>query len=661
MNSATKTTLILFFTLFSLAFWTPAGAATSGVVGDGTPASCTEAALDTALAEGGDITFNCGDAPHTIVLSEDKNIAIDTVIDGDNRITLSGGNAAGLFTVNGESSLTLRRLTILDTAGAAAVYNSGFLTVEQSTFRNNQRGAVYNAGGVITVANSTFEDNANSQGGAITNENSGTLTVTGSTFTNNRNSGSGNGGAIFSSTGSTATIGDSQFRQNQSPGGGAGAIYNTHVMTIENTIVEDNEAASGGGIYNNGTLLVRNSRISGNEATSIGGGGITHFNQTTTESHLTLVNVTIDNNQSGQGGGGIFFSGELATLEATNITVFNNTANTIGGGGLLVVSGDATLTNATFNANDSVATDGNNIENSNTSPGTITLRNTLVVGGECLGPVVNGGGNLQFPGNSCGADITTGDPGLGELADNGGLTPTHAIAENGPAHDAGLNANCPADDQRGVVRPQTATCDVGAFEWGARPILDSLTPAETLALSPTFTLVVNGSNFIPGPSGSRVLWNGAPLATSYVSGVALHVTIPANLIEAGGTATVTVETPVIDGDVSAASRIFTIVKRDQAITFEQLPDRTPETTTFTVSATADSGLAVTFTATGVCTVADSTVTLTGEAGTCTITAQQAGNQSYNAAADVANSFEVRNQSLVFLPLIESVGQAAGAR
>jgi hypothetical protein len=298
-----------------------------------------------------------------------------------------------------------------------------------------------------------------------------------------------------------------------------------------------------------------------------------------------------------------------------------------------------------------VATAGNNVENSNTLPGTITLRNTLVAGGECLGPVVNGGGNLQFPGATCGAGIPTGDPALGDLADNGGRTPTHAIAENGPARNAASNTNCPATDQRGVVRPQANTCDVGAFEWGARPILDSITPASTLALSQTFTLVVSGGNFIPGQLGSRVLWNGAPLATSYISSAELRATAPAALIVAGGTATVTVETPVVDGGESDNTEIFTVVKRNQTIDFESLPNRTPEMTPFTASATASSGLSVTFTATGVCTVAGNTVTLTGQAGACTITAHQPGNQSYNAAPDVARSFEVSDAQSMFLPTL----------
>ena len=60
----------------------------------------------------------------------------------------------------------------------------------------------------------------------------------------------------------------------------------------------------------------------------------------------------------------------------------------------------------------------------------------------------------------------------------------------------------------------------------------------------------------------------------------------------------------------------------------------------TLTATASSGLAVTYSGTtNVCTVAGSQVSLVG-IGTCTITAQQAGNASYAAATDVTKSFAV---------------------
>jgi hypothetical protein len=81
----------------------------------------------------------------------------------------------------------------------------------------------------------------------------------------------------------------------------------------------------------------------------------------------------------------------------------------------------------------------------------------------------------------------------------------------------------------------------------------------------------------------------------------------------------------------------------QTITFPTLPDRTFGEADFTVSATASSGLEVNFTATGKCTVSGGLVHLVG-AGSCTVTAHQAGNTSYLAAADVAQSFDIAKAS-----------------
>ena len=644
---------ILFLAMLNILFWMPAWAATDAadaVVGNGSPASCTEAALATALEAGGTVTFNCGAAAHTIFFSDAKSLNVNVTLDGGDLITLSGNNVTRLFNIPDEVTVTFRRLVLIDSpASAAGVYNSGTLRVEQSTFDNHLRGAIYNAGGTITVISSAF---ANNKGSAIVNENAGTLSVFGSTFTDNSTIGSGNAGAIYGSTGSTNTIANSYFEGNKAEDGAGGAIYNSFVMTIENTTIINNIGYGGGGIQNNGTLTVINSRITHNQAIGSGGGGIGHFNQSQTPSKLTLIQSTVDDNTSQQGGGGIWFSGEFATMEAVNSTIYSNTATTIGGGGLYVNSGgDATLTNVTFNNNTSLDSEGDDVENSDDLPGTIMLRNTLVVGGACSGTVTDGDGNLESPGASCGFDTASADPGVGALTNNGGRTATQAITEGGPAQNTAINANCPATDQRGVLRPQFTTCDIGAFEWGALPILTSIAPQSTIALSPTFTLVVNGSNFIPGTLGSVVLWGGEALPTTYVSGTELRATVDANRIVAGGLISITVQTPVIDGGESEHSEIFTIFKRDQSINFAELADRGVTPATFNVTASATSGLPVSFSATGVCTVAGNTVTLTGVVGTCTITAQQAGNQSYNAAPNVARSFAVTDDALLYLPLI----------
>ena len=69
------------------------------MVGTGTAASCTDAALNAALAGGGLVTFDCG-GPATIDISTGtgtKTIAADTTIDGGGLITISGGNTVRVF------------------------------------------------------------------------------------------------------------------------------------------------------------------------------------------------------------------------------------------------------------------------------------------------------------------------------------------------------------------------------------------------------------------------------------------------------------------------------------------------------------------------------------------------------------------------------------
>ena len=77
----------------------------------------------------------------------------------------------------------------------------------------------------------------------------------------------------------------------------------------------------------------------------------------------------------------------------------------------------------------------------------------------------------------------------------------------------------------------------------------------------------------------------------------------------------------------------------QRITFAPLSDRTIIEPPFEISASASSGLSVTFLTIGTCTVSGSTLTLTG-VGSCTIIAQQGGNAGYSAALDVSRSFNI---------------------
>jgi hypothetical protein len=99
---------------------------------------------------------------------------------------------------------------------------------------------------------------------------------------------------------------------------------------------------------------------------------------------------------------------------------------------------------------------------------------------------------------------------------------------------------------------------------------------------------------------------------------------------------------------SSGSGDLTVSKLNQTITFGALANMTFGDPDFTASASASSGLTVTFAATGNCNVSGSTVHITG-AGTCTITASQAGDVNNNPATDVPQSFSISqvNQTITF--------------
>jgi hypothetical protein len=96
---------------------------------------------------------------------------------------------------------------------------------------------------------------------------------------------------------------------------------------------------------------------------------------------------------------------------------------------------------------------------------------------------------------------------------------------------------------------------------------------------------------------------------------------------------------------SALSSVFTVAKANQTISFGALPGKTYGNASFPVSATASSGLPVSFSiVAGPATINAGLVTITG-AGNVTVRAAQAGNDSWNAAAPVDQSFTVSKAAL----------------
>jgi hypothetical protein len=96
---------------------------------------------------------------------------------------------------------------------------------------------------------------------------------------------------------------------------------------------------------------------------------------------------------------------------------------------------------------------------------------------------------------------------------------------------------------------------------------------------------------------------------------------------------------------SAVSSVFSVAKQDQIIAFGALASKTYGDAPFTVSATASSGLPVSFSiVSGPATISGNLVTITG-AGSVTVRASQAGDANWNAAPSVNQSFSVAQKLL----------------
>jgi mono/diheme cytochrome c family protein len=160
----------------------------------------------------------------------------------------------------------------------------------------------------------------------------------------------------------------------------------------------------------------------------------------------------------------------------------------------------------------------------------------------------------------------------------------------------------PGNQTMGVAAPAlTATASSGLAV-----AIASTTPAVCTVTNATLTLVAPGSCSLKATQGGSATYNAAvPVANTFT--------------------------------VASASGL---VLTTQSISFTS-PGTQRVGVPATLAATSDSGLVVTFASSTplVCTVSGTALTLTA-AGTCTITADQAGNSTFAAAASLPRSFTV---------------------
>jgi hypothetical protein len=139
------------------------------------------------------------------------------------------------------------------------------------------------------------------------------------------------------------------------------------------------------------------------------------------------------------------------------------------------------------------------------------------------------------------------------------------------------------------------------------------------------------------------------LAVTFASTTSAFCTVSGATVTLVAAGTCTIQATQAGNTTYAAAtpvnQSFQVTQESQTITFGALSKRTFGAAPFTVSATASSGLAVSFASTtlAVCTTSGATVTLVA-AGTCTIQATQAGNTNWAAATPVSQSFQVTQES-----------------
>lgn len=356
-------------------------------------------------------------------------------------------------------------------------------------------------------------------------------------------------GGVDGASGTTLVVRGVTFRNGGNASVVGGGIFHSGDLLFEDVVVRDCIADIGGGIYSTGTLI--RTVVTGNVADACCAGirasqSLTIIDSTVSDNHtdgvagglfgygfftLSVLRSTFSGNSAGTYGGGLYLMGEGTTL--VDSTVSGNRAGRDGGGIYRQGAYDAgtgaqqtgrvqlwgcTVANNVADADESGGGNGGGVASQAGGDG-IYLRNTILAdnvdpGGEapdCSAVLWSDGHNLVGSMQGCSfsntpwGDLIGAEARLAPLALNGGLTETHALLPSSSARDwgnpliPGTGAEaCSAKDQRGIPRPQSSRCDIGAYELEigvcAAPRVDC-TPAAA-----------RGSSLTLGRSPKRLRW-----------------------------------------------------------------------------------------------------------------------------------------------------------
>ena len=516
---------------------------------------------------------------------------------------------------------------------------------------------------IRTAANydSTRDDNSN----IVVTVTGANVILDGLTITaGNGQSGAGlsSTGAGLSSTGANTAVTNCTFTNNTATNRGGGAYFTAAGTTLTRVTFTDNMATnSGGGAYFLQTATLTSCTFTGNTASSTGGGA--HFLQT-----ATLTGCTFTGNTGRFGGGAYFrktatltngvFAGNTATANGgglrffsggtvLNTTLYNNTA-TGQGGGMAVAFNDiddaSGVQTFPFNLQNSLmlgngamdGTAGHQFYVGNGEANVVNIQHNLLAGGDM--------GIVYATPNAVGimdtATVDTSDAAVVFASTTAGDTNYLRLKEGSPAINVGNNDyvnNAITTDLAGAVRIQGGTVDLGAYESDTKlEQMITFTLADTGTVGATLDLTATAS------SGLKVSYASSNEA---VAAIGTDTNAGKLVLLTEGTATITASQSGNNTYATATPVERTILveaagNQPQMITFT-LADTGTVGATLDLTATASSGLEVSFSSSdlNIAEVDGDNLMLLME-GTATITALQAGNSTYEAAANITQTITV---------------------
>ncbi len=493
----------------------------NGICADGGGHCTLRAAVEEANALAGDDTITLPAGTYGLTLDSYINVTTNVTVNGAGRTTtiLNGSqNDAQAFRVASSGRLALNDLRIQDFDYMGAIDNEqGTVVIDNCAVSDNYHyygngtgGAIENRGGVVTISSSTLSVNrAAKDGGAIYND-GGTVTISWNTILSGNEAIGGPsqrawGGAIYSSGGNVYINNYSEVTGNQAyTGGGAigmsGGTLTIFLSQVSGNTVDASGWDGGGAIYSHAaTVTIENTLLANNDAPD-NGGAIFIEDSDTPASQVTIVDSSLTGNTTSGNGGAISVLAPTSAdvLRLTNSTVSGNESD-LSGGGLYINGGVVRISSATIVSN-TAAADGNNTSDGGgifvAPASTVNLQNTIlahntdassgfapIIQGNCRGALVSGGYNLiaLLPGLCTISGVQSGnrigtvgapiDPRLGSLDDSSYWTAYHPLFRGSLAVDGGNPSGCTdhagallGHDQRGETRPMGTACDIGAVE-----------------------------------------------------------------------------------------------------------------------------------------------------------------------------------------------------